>query len=144
MRKILILALGAALAGCSQTTTDPVAEAPAARTVEKTAAAKRRAPNEAEAAALADRGAEAANEMAQSQTQAAMMGGALSMVGGLGGFAGRGGMIASPAASVGGSVIQSQAQAKARAALARDCGWRSPASPPASSCFSFRSPPPWR
>lgn len=69
---------------------------------------------------VAERCAEAANKAAQAQTSAAMLGGALSMAGGLG-FGGRGGMVAAQAASVGGQVVQSQASAKAQAELQQEC-----------------------
>lgn len=59
--------------------------------------------------------------MANKQTQAAMLGGALSMVGGIGGMGGEGGAIAAQAASVGGSLIQSQASAHAEAAMTQEC-----------------------
>lgn len=50
-----------------------------------------------------------------------MLGGALSMVGGLGGFAGRGGMVASQVASTAGNVVATSQSAKARANVMQEC-----------------------
>jgi hypothetical protein len=123
MRKFAILALAVAVAGCSQTTGSG---GPKAQTKIAPPSAKetRTAPSlvkEAHASAQPVRCADAANEAAKAQTNAAMLGGALSMVGGLGGLGGRGGMVAAQAASVGGSVVQSQASAKSQAALNAEC-----------------------
>ena len=113
MRKFAILALAVAVAGCSQTTG---AGRPKAQTQIAPSPVK-----EARAPAQAVRCADAANKAAKAQTNAAILGGALSMVGGLGGFGGRGGMVAAQAASVGGSVVQSQASARSQAALSTEC-----------------------
>lgn len=64
---------------------------------------------------------DACAEAAKAQANAAMLGGALSIAGGLGGFGGYGGMIAGQAASVGGSVMQTQATSKAKASIAQNC-----------------------
>ncbi|OKO83016.1 hypothetical protein [Bradyrhizobium sp. AS23.2] len=110
--KIAIVVLGVAVAGCNQTTSSTADRSPvgqqltAGRTSAKQAAA---------------RCAETAQRAADAQTNAAMVGGALSMVGGFGGMGGRGGEVAAQAASMGGSVIQSQANDNATAALERDC-----------------------
>ena len=64
---------------------------------------------------------EAAQKAANAQTGAAIASGALSMVGGLGGFAGQGGMVAAHAATIGTTAIQAQAQADAQAAMAQEC-----------------------
>lgn len=129
----MFLALGLATAGCNQTlgstdgrpagaqsaATEPVpAEEKPVRGAKPSAASAKQM---AAAQSAAQRCAEAAQEMANKQTQAAMLGGALSMAGGFGGFGGEGGAIAAQAASVGGSLIQSQASAQAEAAMAQEC-----------------------
>jgi secreted effector protein SseD len=50
-----------------------------------------------------------------------MLGGALSMVGGLGGFGGRGGAIAGQAVSMGGSIVQAKAQNDAQSMMEEEC-----------------------
>jgi len=112
MKTIWILALGLLAAGCSQTAQQAsVTPAPAGKAV---AAAK--ATDKA-----TGKQAQVAQQAADSQMQAAMLGGALSMVGGLGGFAGTGGMVAAQAASVGGSIVQQQAGSKAQAEMRQSC-----------------------
>ena len=64
---------------------------------------------------------EAMQKAAQAQTDAAMLGGALSMVGGFGGFAGRGGAVVAQAASVGGSLMQAKAENDTDKALETEC-----------------------
>lgn len=126
MKTIRILALGLLAAGCSQTAQQAsVTPAPAGKAV---AAAKttdkatgKQAQVAQQAQSQATRCAEAAKKAADSQMQAAMLGGALSMVGGLGGFAGTGGMVAAQAASVGGSIVQQQAGSKAQAEMRQSC-----------------------
>lgn len=133
MKAWILLALGLATAGCNQTldaaggrpagaqsaAIEPApAEEKPAKGTKPSAASTRQI---AAAQSAAQRCAEAAQEMANKQTQAAMLGGALSMAGGLGGFGGEGGAIAAQAASVGGSLIQSQASAQAEAAMAQEC-----------------------
>jgi secreted effector protein SseD len=114
MKVMIVIASALALAACGQTTgaarRAPAAGGPQLATVQKQAGTAKS--NDA-----AQRCTDAMNKAAQAQTNAAMLGGALNMVGGLGGFGGRGGAIAAQAASVGGSVVQSQASAKAQADL---------------------------
>lgn len=133
MRAWIFLALGLATAGCNQTLgaagapptgaqsaaaePAPAAEKPGKGTKPSAASARQIAATQS----AAQHCAEAAQEMANKQTQAAMLGGALSMAGGFGGFGGEGGAIAAQAASVGGSLIQSQANAQAEAAMAQEC-----------------------
>lgn len=107
MRTIITSLMTVALAACSQTT-DPVATAqtPASRTKPT-----------AQAAAPADK----CDTAIRNQANAAMVGSALGMVGGFGGFAGRGGAVASHVASTaGGAIAQAQAS-QARANVHRDC-----------------------
>lgn len=99
------------LSGCSQTTGDATSatSAESKTTVRpvgqrKTAAQKR----------------DACEEAVRGQTNAAMLGSALGMVGGLGGFAGRGGAIAGQVASTGGSMIAQSQAGNARAKM-QDC-----------------------
>ena len=112
MKIAIVLALGVAVAGCNQTTSASADRSPAGQqaTAGRTSAKQGAA-----------RCAEAAQRAADAQTNAAMVGSALSMVGGFGGIGGRGGAVAAQAASMGGSVIQSQVSGNARAALERDC-----------------------
>lgn len=130
MKVMFVLASALALAACGQTT-GSARRAPPANDVQ-VAAAQTPAPAPKQAAVpkqaaaqqqAAQRCADAASKAAQSQTQAAMLGGALNMVGGFGGFGGRGGAIAAQAASVGGSVVQSQASAKAQTQMQQDCAY---------------------
>ncbi len=111
MRLIAIVSVVAlVLAGCSQTTaptsTTSAASKPSARLVgQQKAAARKR---------------DACEEAVRGQTNAAMLGSALGMVGGLGGFAGRGGAIAGQVASTGGSMI-AQSQANNARVSMQDC-----------------------
>lgn len=115
--KVMIVTAGAlALAACGQTT-GSARRAPSANDVQ-TAAAPKKAGRPQQ---VAERCAEAANKAAQAQTNAAMIGGALNMVGGFGGLGGRGGMVAAQAASVGGQVVQSKASADAQTQLQQEC-----------------------
>lgn len=57
----------------------------------------------------------------KARQNAAAAGSILSVVGGLGGFGGRGGAIVGQAASVGGSIMQSQAQNSAENAAIEEC-----------------------
>jgi len=122
MKIMIVMACAFALAACGQTT-GSARRAPALAEPAVTALPKEETQPRTVAArpppktAAADRCADAANRAVQAQTNAAMLGGALSMVGGLGGLGGRGGMIAAQAASVGGSVVQSQARAQAHAGM---------------------------
>lgn len=125
MKTIRILALGLLAAGCSQTAQQASvtpAQPPAGKLAAgKTTPAGKQAQVAQQAQSQATRCAEAAKKAADSQMQAAMLGGALSMVGGLGGFAGTGGMVAAQAASVGGSIVQQQASGKAQAEMRQSC-----------------------
>jgi secreted effector protein SseD len=62
--------------------------------------------------------AAAAKQAADAETGAAVLGGALSMVGSFGGFGGRGGAIAGSVASQGGALVQQHAGQQARAGMA--------------------------
>jgi hypothetical protein len=115
MKVMIVLASALALAACGQTT-GSARRAPPKQTQLVTVPAKPGVPQQ-----MAERCAGAANKMAETQTRAAMLGGALNMVGGFGGFGGRGGMVAAQAASVGGQVVQSQAQAKAQSQMQQEC-----------------------
>ncbi|MEW9804582.1 hypothetical protein [Mesorhizobium marinum] len=114
MRIIAVLFCGV-LAACSQTGGNEVASRtkakPAAGTESKQATSRSATARCQDAVAQARRGA----------TNAAMLGGALSMVGGLGGFGGRGGAIAAQAVSVGGSVVQAKAEADTQGVIEREC-----------------------
>lgn len=109
MRLIAVLLCGA-LAACSQTNTQNTTSAAAPP------AAKPKAQH-----ASADRCADAAHKMQQQATNAAMLGGALSMVGGVAGFGGRGGAIAGQAVSMGGSLVQAKARNDARSTMEEEC-----------------------
>jgi secreted effector protein SseD len=126
MRAWILLALGLASAGCNQTLGTATArpsgtEGAATDAAPARQSSKQSAKQVAAAQTVAQRCADAAQEMANKQTQAAMLGGALSMVGGIGGMGGEGGAVAAQAASVGGSLIQSQASAQAEAAMTQEC-----------------------
>ncbi|CAI2933544.1 hypothetical protein [Aminobacter niigataensis] len=117
MKTAIALMLCGVLAACSQTTsttsTTKTAGAPtaAAQVAPKGKAGKMTAEQRCE---------EAMRKATKAQTNAAMLGGALSMVGGFGGL-GRGGAIAAQAASVGGSLMQAKAQDDAGKALEAEC-----------------------
>jgi hypothetical protein len=124
MKVMIVMAGALALAACGQTTgsarrAPTVAVAPGMAGVVQSPQAG--AASSKQAGQIAQRCADAATKAAQAQTNAAMLGSALGMVGGLGGFGGRGGMVAAQAVSVGGSVVQSQASANARADLQKEC-----------------------
>jgi secreted effector protein SseD len=125
MRAWILLAFGLASAGCNQTlgtaTARPSGTEGAATDAAPARQSSKSAKQVAAAQTVAQRCADAAQGMANKQTQAAMLGGALSMVGGIGGMGGEGGAIAAQAASVGGSLIQSQASAQAEAAMTQEC-----------------------
>lgn len=65
--------------------------------------------------------AEAIRKAGTARTNAALVGGALALVGGLGGYAGEGGMVAAHAANIGSSAVQAHAQAEADASMAEGC-----------------------
>jgi hypothetical protein len=115
MKVLIVMASALALAACSQTT-GAARRAPSANDVQVAAAPKAGPPQQ-----VAARCAQAANKAAHAQTKAAMLGGALNMVGGFGGLGGRGGMVAAQAASVGGQVVQSQASANAQTQMQQEC-----------------------
>ncbi|WP_395450472.1 hypothetical protein ACHMW7_12095 [Aminobacter sp. UC22_36] len=115
MKRAIALILCGVLAACSQTTSTT--------STMKTAGAPKAAAQAApkgKKLTTAQRCEEAMRKATQAQTNAAMLGGALSMVGGFGGF-GRGGAIAAQAASVGGSLMQAKAQTDADKALDTEC-----------------------
>lgn len=117
MNRAIALILCGVLAACSQTTsttsTTQTAAAPKA-------AAQAAPKGKAGKMTTAQRCEDAMRKATQAQTNAAMLGGALSMVGGFGGL-GRGGAIAAQAASVGGSLVQAKAQTDADKALEAEC-----------------------
>lgn len=112
MRMIAVLLCGA-LAACSQTGTSQTTGTQVTKRTTAQATA-RKAPSQ-------DRCQEAVAKAQQQATNSAMLGGALSMVGGLGGFAGRGGAIAAQAASIGGSMIGAKARDDTQAAIQSEC-----------------------
>jgi secreted effector protein SseD len=114
MRIPVILVVGLVLGGCSQRT-ETASVAPAGGASKPAPARHASAGNNAQACA------EAAKKAADAQMGAAVVGSALSMVGGLGGYAGRGGMVAAQAASMGGSLMQQQASQKAEAEMRASC-----------------------
>ncbi len=109
MRILAVLFCGV-LAACSQTA------APATNTATAPAAA-RTGTQTADPTACE----QAVAKAQQQATKAAMFGSALSMAGGLGGFAGRGGAIAAQAVSAGGSIMQAKAQNDTRGAVEKEC-----------------------
>ncbi len=117
----MILLCGA-LAACSQTGSSqtPSAAAQEAKPTAGPTAANSRQVAEG-AAAAAQECQEAVAQAQRRQMNSAMLGGALSMVGGLGGFAGRGGAVAAQAMSVGSSVVQAKAQGDANNAIQKEC-----------------------
>jgi hypothetical protein len=116
MRLIAVLLCGA-LAACSQTTSNETASVAAQPDAKSNA--QQTAPKAQYASA--DRCAEAARKMQQQATNSAMLGGALSMVGGIAGFGGRGGAIAGQAVSMGGSLVQAKARNDARSTMEEEC-----------------------
>lgn len=111
MRLIAVLLCGA-LAACSQTNSSQK-EVAVAATPQKV----RSGTQQTRAANCQD----AVAKMQKQQTNTAMLGGALSMVGGLGGLGGRGGAIAAQAVSYGGSVMQAKAQSDMQGAIEKEC-----------------------
>lgn len=105
------IALALVLAGCSQTAGSPTAasagEKPAARVATRQPAAAGKK--------------DACEQAMQAQTNAAMLGSALGMVGGLGGLGGRGGAIAGQVASTAGSMVAQSQSASASAQVMREC-----------------------
>lgn len=118
MNRAIALILCGALAACSQaTTTTSTMKAAGAPKAAAQAAPKGKSGK----MTAAQRCNEAMQNAAKAQTDAAMLGGALSMVGGFGGFAGRGGAVVAQAASVGGSLMQAKAQNDTDKALEAEC-----------------------
>lgn len=115
MRTIFFLLCGA-LAACSQTGSPQTTSA-----AQKSQSVKPAVYAKAQARGPADDCRQAMAKVQKQQMNSAMLGGALSMVGGLGGFAGQGGAIAAQAVSVGGSVMQAKAQNDAQAAIQEEC-----------------------
>ncbi|MEO5325705.1 hypothetical protein PV773_20555 [Mesorhizobium sp. CC13] len=116
MKRTILLILCGLAAACTQTATTS-SPGQAAKASSRTSA-KAPATTRQTAAANCE---EAMRKATQAQTNAAMLGGALSMVGGFGGFGGRGGAIAAQAASVGGSLVQAKAQGDADKAMQAEC-----------------------
>jgi len=112
MRMIALLLCGA-LAACSQTNTQ------SHNTQSSKSAAQAAKPKTQQTAEA--RCAEAVRKTQQQATNAAMLGGALSMVGGFGGFGGRGGAIAGQAVSAGGSLMQAKARNDAQGMVEEEC-----------------------
>lgn len=124
MRIFVIAALATLMAGCGQTTGSldngpkvASAEKPASRGVSGSPARERQVAE----AGRSGNCAQAARKVANAQTNAALVGGALSILGGFGGYAGQGGMIAAQAASIGSTALQAQAQADAATAMDQGC-----------------------
>lgn len=117
MKRLLLLSCCLLAGACSQTST-PDAASPAGARVAASAPAETARHGKRSAAEIERACMEAANKAADAQTGAAVIGSALSLVGGFGGFGDRGGMIAAQAASTGGSLIQSHASQQAHAAMA--------------------------
>jgi secreted effector protein SseD len=115
MKRAIALMMCGVLAACSQTTstTSTTTTAGAPKTAAQVAPRGKKL-------TAAQRCEEAMRKATQAQTNAAMLGGALSMVGGFGGL-GRGGAIAGSVASVGGSLMQAKAQNDADKALDAEC-----------------------
>lgn len=106
MKRAILLIMCGLLAACSQS---------AWGGPKTTSATAKAAPKKNQTAA------QRCEEAMRKQTDAAMLGTALSVVGGLGGFAGRGGAVAAQAASVGGSLVQAKAQNDADKAIDAEC-----------------------
>lgn len=111
MRLIAVLLCGA-LAACSQTG--------GSQEVAEVAVMPRKAPPGTQQA-MTGNCQDAVSKMQKQQANAAMLGGALSMVGGLGGLGGRGGSIAAQAVSYGGSVVQAKARNDMQGAIGKEC-----------------------
>lgn len=111
-KTVLALLLCEVAAGCSQTTNQASGMQPSQQ--QATATSARRATPE-------QRCQDAIEKSMKARQNAAAAGSILSVVGGLGGFGGRGGAIVGQAASVGGSIMQSQAQNSAENAAIEEC-----------------------
>lgn len=107
---MLLAGLGA---GCSQT-----AATDAGGDASPRMAASSRGPTTASAEQRCE---DAIREAMRQRQGAAMAGSILSSVGGLGGLAGRGGMIAGQAAAIGGSIVQSQAAGGGNRVMVEEC-----------------------
>lgn len=112
MRIVAVLLCGV-VAACSQTGVS--------RNSPSTAAAYSSAQPAARQASTQTRCEEAVAKVQQQSANAAVLGSALSMAGGLGGFGGRGGMVAAQAVSMGGSVMQAKTRSDAQAAVQKEC-----------------------
>lgn len=115
MKRIVIAGafpLVLALAGCSQTTGDATTTASVSGNPSRQMAAKQ-TPTTSKR--------DACEKAMRSQTNAAMLGSALGMVGGLGGFGGQGGAIAGHVASTAGSMVAQSQSANARASVMQEC-----------------------
>ncbi|MBX3580318.1 MAG: hypothetical protein KF810_00260 [Rhizobiaceae bacterium] len=115
MRIIAVLFCGA-LAACSQTNTSQTTTSDTGSMAMSSTPGRKAA-----STASADRCQQAVAKAQQQATGSAVLGSALSMAGGLGGFAGRGGAIAAQAVSMGGSVIQAKARNDAQDAVEKEC-----------------------
>lgn len=116
MKRATLLIMCGLLAACSQTT--GTSGGPATTSATAKPAAKADTKKHQTAAQRCD---EAMQKAAKAQTNAAMLGTALSVVGGFGGFGGNGGAVAAQAVSVGGSLVQAKAQNDADKALNTEC-----------------------
>ncbi|WP_028032714.1 hypothetical protein [Chelativorans sp. J32] len=106
-----LVSLALALAGCAQTAGESTGLAfsegkPAARASQQRTAATKK---------------DGCSEAIQAQQNAAMLGGALGMVGSFGGLGGRGGMVASQVASTAGNMVATSQSANARARVMKEC-----------------------
>lgn len=121
MKPVLVAMLCIAVSACSSTAEAP---APASTTTASTtigAASVKPAARAGETKTAAARGKDACEQAMQAQTNAAMLGGALGMVGSFGGLGGRGGMVASQVAATAGNVVANSQSARARAGVMQEC-----------------------
>ena len=121
MRIIAVLFCGA-LAACSQTGNP--ASGPTGKQADSRKSAASKGMSQKPAAlqvSSSTRCQEAVAKAQQQSTNAAMLGSALSMAGGLGGFGGRGGAIAGHAVSMGSSVMQAKARTDTQNAVQQEC-----------------------
>lgn len=105
MKFVIIGLLCLDVGGCSQTASGTGATTSArGKSVVATAGVQKKPATKREACA----------EATQAQSNAAMLGGALGLVGSFGGFGGRGSMVASQVASTAGNMVANSQSAKAR------------------------------
>lgn len=115
MKTVFVLALAAALAGCSQTAKDESGKPKAAAQPPVAEAAGKQASVTTDTAPRND-----CDQAVQRQMNAAAVGGVLGMVGGFG-FGSHGGAVAAHVATSTGSMIAHQQAEKQRAEIERNC-----------------------